>query len=99
MNHLRRKKKNLMSSFDTQVGGSHYKDLAIQPLEFIVKNGLDFLQGNVVKYVIRYKLKGGIEDLEKARHYLDMMIELEEKSLPQPNDRGYIEYPKVRDHS
>lgn len=67
------------SAFDTQVGGSHYKNLPIQPLEFIVKNGLDFLQGCVVKYVVRYKLKGGIEDLQKARHYLDMMIELEEK--------------------
>lgn len=67
------------SSFDTQVGGNHYKDLAIQPLEFIVKNELDFLQGNVVKYVVRYKTKGGLEDLKKARHYLDLMIELKER--------------------
>lgn len=70
----------LMSEFDTQVGGSHYKDMPIQPLEFIVKNGLDFLQGNVVKYVVRYKNKGGVEDLRKARHYLDLMIELMEKN-------------------
>lgn len=68
------------SNFDTQVGGNHYKDLAIQPLEFIVKNDLDFLQGNVVKYVVRYKVKNGIEDLKKARHYLDLMIELMEKN-------------------
>jgi hypothetical protein len=70
----------LMSEFDTQVGGNHYKNFAIQPLEFIVKNNLDFLQGNVVKYVVRYKEKGGIEDLKKARHYLDMMIELMENN-------------------
>lgn len=69
-----------VSHFDSQVGGSHYKDLAIQPLEFIVKNNLDFLQGNVVKYVVRYKVKGGLEDLKKARHYLDLMIELMEKN-------------------
>jgi hypothetical protein len=69
-----------MSEFDTQVGGNHYKNFAIQPLEFIVKNNLDFLQGNVVKYVVRYKEKGGIEDLKKARHYLDMMIELMENN-------------------
>lgn len=70
----------MSSHFDSQVGGSHYKELAIQPLEFIVKNELDFLQGNVVKYVVRYKVKGGLEDLKKARHYLDMMIELMEKN-------------------
>jgi hypothetical protein len=69
------------SAFSTQVGGSHYKELAIQPLEFIVANNLDFPSGNVVKYVVRYKLKGGLEDLKKARHYLDLLIELEEKKL------------------
>jgi len=68
-----------MSEFDIQVGGDHYKKMPIQPLEFIAKNGLDFFQGNVLKYVIRYKFKNGIEDLKKARHYIDMMIELEEK--------------------
>jgi hypothetical protein len=68
-----------MSQFDSQVGGEHYKKMPIQPLEFIVKNGLDFFQGNVLKYIIRYKDKNGVEDLKKARHYIDMMIELEEK--------------------
>lgn len=67
------------SQFDTQVGGNHYKDFAIQPLEFIVANNLDFVQGNVVKYVVRYKTKNGLEDLKKARHYIDLLIELEEK--------------------
>lgn len=74
------------SAFDSQVGGSHYKKLAIQPLEFIVKNELDFLQGNVVKYVVRYKVKNGLEDLKKARHYLDLMIELKEKEQNEPKE-------------
>lgn len=64
-------------AFSTQVGGAHYKDMAIQPTEYIVKNGLNFVEGNVIKYVTRYKKKGGIQDLEKARHYLDILIQLE----------------------
>ena len=59
----------------TQVGGSHYKTWAIQPVEYIVRNGLDFLQGNVIKYVTRYEAKGGKEDLLKARHNLDLLIQ------------------------
>lgn len=60
-----------------QVGGSHYKDLAIQPVEFIYANGIGFFEGNVIKYVSRWRSKGGVADLEKARHYIDMLIELE----------------------
>lgn len=60
-----------------QIGGDHYKSKAIQPWDFIVSNGMGFLAGNVVKYVTRYKDKGGISDLEKARHYLDKLIETE----------------------
>lgn len=66
------------SPWDSQVGGSHYKQLAIQPTEYIIKNNLDFAEGNVIKYVTRYKLKGGVEDLKKARHYLDMLIDIQE---------------------
>ena len=63
----------------TQIGGNHYSDMAIQPTEFIHKNGLSFIQGNVIKYVCRYKDKVGIEDLNKAKHYIDLLIELEEE--------------------
>lgn len=56
-----------------QVGGSHYQ-LAIQPIDYIMENGLDYMQGNVIKYVTRYKDKGGVDDLRKAAHYIDMMI-------------------------
>ncbi len=65
------------SAFDTQVGGNHYKQFAIQPTEFIYKNNLGFLEGNAIKYLTRWKIKGGLEDLKKARHYVDMLIEME----------------------
>jgi hypothetical protein len=78
-----------LSAFDDQVGGNHYKDFAIQPLEFIVKNNLDFPQGCVVKYVVRYKLKNGLEDLKKARHYIDLLIELEEEKNAAQEVRDY----------
>ena len=62
-----------------QVGGDHYSKLAIQPVEYINANNLTYLQGNVIKYVTRYKDKGSaLQDLQKARHYIDMLIELEE---------------------
>ena len=61
----------------TQVGGGHYKSLAIQPVEYIHKNGIGYFEGNVIKYVTRWRDKGGIADLEKAKHYIDLLIELE----------------------
>ena len=67
-----------MSALNTQIGGSHYKDLPIQPVEFIERNNLGFCAGNVIKYVCRYKNKNGIEDLKKAKHYLELLIEIEE---------------------
>tara|TARA_R100000963_G_C4625869_1_gene92145 strand:+ start:758 stop:1057 length:300 start_codon:yes stop_codon:yes gene_type:complete len=66
-----------MSAFDRQVGGDHYRDMAIQPFEFIERNGLSFGVGNVIKYLCRYKAKDGIEDLRKAKHYIDLLIDLE----------------------
>lgn len=66
-----------MNADATQVGGSHYKDKAVQPWDYIVANGLGYLEGNVVKYISRYKEKNGLQDLEKARHYLDKLIEVE----------------------
>ena len=62
-------------AIDEQIGGKHYKNLPIQPIEYIFKNGLGFAEGNVVKYVTRYSQKGGVDDLKKARHYLDLLIE------------------------
>jgi len=59
---------------DKQIGGSHYKKFLIQPYEFISKNALSFFQGNVIKYVCRYKNKAGIQDLEKIIHYCELEI-------------------------
>ena len=64
-------------ALDTQIGGNHYKRYAIQPVEFIYRNNLDFLTGNCIKYLCRRKDKNGKEDLLKARHYIDLLIELE----------------------
>ena len=75
---LEDKEINIKAS-ETQIGGSHYSEMAIQPTEFIHKNNLSFIQGNIIKYVCRYKLKGGIEDLNKAKHYIDLLIEFEEE--------------------
>ena len=64
-----------MSALDTQVGGGHYKDMAIQPLEYILANKLNFIEGNIIKYITRYHLKGGIEDVEKVIHYATILKE------------------------
>lgn len=68
------------SAMDTQVGGDHYKKLKIQPMEYSMANGLDACQHSVVRYVTRFRDKGGIQDLEKAKHCIDMLIEFEGKS-------------------
>lgn len=67
-----------MNALSTQVGGTHYKDLAIQPVQYIYENGLGYFEGCVVKYVTRWRNKGGVEDLKKARHFLDILIAFEE---------------------
>ena len=66
-----------MSALEVQVAGDHYKKQAIQPVEYIHANGIGFFEGNVIKYVTRWRDKGGIKDLEKAKHYIDLLIELE----------------------
>lgn len=58
----------------TQVGGTHYKNLAIQPAEFVMANNIPWAEGNAIKYIVRHKSKNGREDLEKAKHYIDMII-------------------------
>lgn len=58
-----------------QEGGNHYKDMAIQPVEFITANNLGFLEGNVVKYICRHHAKNGAEDIKKAIHYCEMLLQ------------------------
>jgi hypothetical protein len=79
----------------------HY-DMEIQPITYIMANGLGFCEGNIVKYVSRYGLKGGIDDLKKARHYLNMLIDSFEKQIPElistsPSDDSMAIYESLKD--
>ena len=94
------KAKTKFSAFDTQVGGSHYKDrgASMQPWAIIDAWGLDFYAGNVLKYILRHQYKDGVEDLKKARHYLDRLIEKAEDqtvfdALKKRNAGKYDENP------
>ena len=65
------------SALEVQSGGTHYRDMAIQPIEFIHANNLDFMQGNIIKYAARHKTKNGAADLRKAIHYCQLALELQ----------------------
>lgn len=65
------------TALDTQVGGSHYKNYKIQPLEFCQKNQLNYCESNAIKYLCRHRSKGGAEDLRKAIHYIRCLLEIE----------------------
>lgn len=67
-----------MSAFDEQAGGRHYLDFVIQPVEFIHQNKIPYIEGNVIKYVSRWRDKGGLQDLHKAKHYINLLIEMEQ---------------------
>ena len=69
-----------MSANEIQVAGSHYKTKAVQPWDYIAANELGYFEGNIVKYVSRWRDKGGVDDLRKAKHYLEKLIELQIKS-------------------
>ena len=66
-----------MNALDTQVGGNHYKDMKIQPIEFIMANNLPFPEGNIIKYVCRHRHKDGAKDIKKIIHYCELILELE----------------------
>lgn len=72
-----------MSALDTQVGGNHYKNLKIQPMEYSMANKLDACQHTAIKYITRFRDKGGIADLEKAKHCIDMLIEFERAAIAE----------------
>lgn len=65
-----------MSANDEQVGGNHYKGYAIQPWDFFLANAVPYLEACIIKYTLRWRNKNGLEDLEKAKHYLDKLIEV-----------------------
>lgn len=67
-----------MAANDTQVGGTHYKDQKIEPWDYIAANNIGYLEGNAIKYLTRWKAKDGLKDLNKAKHYIEKLIELEQ---------------------
>lgn len=69
----------MTNPWDTQVGGDHYRKLPIQPFRYSMENGLDPMQHTVIKYVTRFRDKGGIADLEKAKQTIDLLIEWEKE--------------------
>jgi hypothetical protein len=72
-----------MSALDTQVAGDHYKSMVIQPVEFITRNKLGFLEGNAIKYLSRWRHKNGRQDLQKAIHCIELLIEMHDKELQE----------------
>lgn len=71
----------MSGALEVQVGGDHYKAMAIQPVEFIHANSIPYFEGNVIKYVCRWRAKNGVDDLKKAKHYLELLIELESRNV------------------
>ena len=78
-----------MSALDSQVGGDHYKGKGIQPVEYIFANDLSFFEGNIVKYITRWRTKGGVQDFDKVMHYAQMLKELHIKEEGK-SDNGRI---------
>jgi hypothetical protein len=76
---LKEQEEKPTSALDKQVSGNHYKDCGIQPIEYIHANGLSYLEGNVIKYTTRHSKKNGKADIEKAIHYLELILEMEYK--------------------
>lgn len=72
----------------TQIGGCHYRAKAIQTWDYIIANNIPYLEGNIIKYVSRWRDKGGVEDLKKARHYLDKLLEEASKHVEQNVDNS-----------
>ena len=68
---------SILRAIDEQVGGSHYKQFQIQPAEFCYKNNIPYLEATAIKYLCRWKDKGGVEDLQKAKHFIDLLIEFQ----------------------
>lgn len=67
------------NALNVQVGGNHYRDMVIQPIEFITANNIGYIEGNIIKYICRHAHKDGLQDLEKIKHYVDLLIEAKYK--------------------
>ena len=78
-----------MSAYDKQIGGKHYQNFSIQPSKFVIENELLFPEGNVIKYICRHRFKNGKEDLEKAVHFIEMIIERDYPTVPMTEEEEY----------
>ena len=83
-----------MDPYDKQIGGSHYKDMVVQPSSFINQNKLLFAEGNAIKYIVRHQDKGWKQDLEKAKHMIDMIIERDYKDEKEKQETWIEGYKK-----
>lgn len=70
-----------MSALDDQVGGDHYRQYKIQPVEFIVANDIPYIEARCIEYLLRWRQKGGVETLRKVQHYVEILIELQDRGL------------------
>ena len=86
-----------MSAYKKQIGGSHYKSMVLQPSEFINKNRLQFAEGSAIKYICRHAAKGKQEDIQKAIHYLEMILERDYSEKKESWTEGYKEWKKQND--
>jgi len=75
-----------MKANEKQVGGNHYSKLKIQPMEYNLANGMNYAQANAIKYITRYKDKNGIEDLKKAIHCIELLIDFEMRSIEERSE-------------
>ena len=81
-----------MSAYDKQIGGSHYRSLKIQPSKFVIENELLFPEGSVIKYICRHRFKNGKEDLLKAIHFIEMIIERDYSKTETKNPKDKKNY-------
>ena len=84
-----------MSALESQVGGDHYKSMTIQPVKYILANNIGYIEGSVIKYVSRWRKKGGVEDLKKAIHFLQILIEDGETELAESDSENDSENDPV----
>ena len=87
-----------MSAYKKQIGGSHYRNFRIQPSKFINDNKLLFAEGNAIKYICRHTHKGGKQDLEKAKHYIDMIIERDYEEEKEKQESWVEGYKKLKEN-
>ena len=80
---MKKKDSNLNSSYDKQIGGSHYQGFVIQPSQFVIENRMLFPEGSAIKYICRHSKKDGKQDLLKAIHFIEMIIERDYKEIKQ----------------